>query len=227
MKIKKLASLLLIFVIAIFMLTMVFATVEAVNAASKVKVTWDANGGKIGNMKTTVTTYKNGAKVGKLLTPKKSGYTFGGWYTKKSGGTKITATTKVKKKVTYYAHWKKNTNANAKIDSKLIGTWRKITSFSSALCTFTDKGRFIYNPSSTSYSNSGNYKVSDGKIFLTNVVTRYGGNGLEEKYPNTVVEYKIVKESNGDYLLHMPVIDYRDKNYLPISYSFYWHKTSQ
>ena len=36
----------------------------------------------------------------------RKGYKFKGWYTKKSGGTKVTINTKVKKRsVTFYAHW--------------------------------------------------------------------------------------------------------------------------
>ena len=109
MKTKKLVSGLIILVVAILMLTVVLSTVTAVDATSKkVKVTWDANGGKIGTAKVATTTVKKDVKVGKLpKTPKKVGYVLKSWYTKKSGGTKITKATKVKKKVTYYAQWTK------------------------------------------------------------------------------------------------------------------------
>jgi uncharacterized repeat protein (TIGR02543 family) len=48
-------------------------------------------------------------KYGKLPTPKRSGYKFKGWYTKKSGGKKVTAKSKVAilKTTTLYARWKK------------------------------------------------------------------------------------------------------------------------
>jgi uncharacterized repeat protein (TIGR02543 family) len=45
--------------------------------------------------------------VSKLTTPKKNGYKFKGWYTKKSGGKKISKKTKITKNITYYAQWKK------------------------------------------------------------------------------------------------------------------------
>jgi uncharacterized repeat protein (TIGR02543 family) len=48
-----------------------------------------------------------GALYGKLPAPKRSGYKFSGWYTKAKGGTKITATSTVKKGIKLYAHWKK------------------------------------------------------------------------------------------------------------------------
>jgi uncharacterized repeat protein (TIGR02543 family) len=45
--------------------------------------------------------------VGALPNAVRKGYKFLGWYTKKSGGKKITKSTKIKKNTTYYAHWKK------------------------------------------------------------------------------------------------------------------------
>jgi len=109
METKKLFSIFVIALIGVLMLTTVMSTVTAVDAASKkVKVTWDANGGKIGTVKVATTTVTKDTKIGKLAkTPKKTGYVFKGWYTKKSGGTKITTAIKVKKKVTYYAQWTK------------------------------------------------------------------------------------------------------------------------
>jgi uncharacterized repeat protein (TIGR02543 family) len=44
-------------------------------------------------------------EIGTLPTPTRTGYTFDGWYTAASGGTKITAATVVTADVTYYAHW--------------------------------------------------------------------------------------------------------------------------
>ncbi|MCL2688016.1 MAG: InlB B-repeat-containing protein [Methanobrevibacter sp.] len=123
MKTKKLFSIFVIVLVAVLMLTAVMSTVTAVDAASKkVKVTWNADGGKIGTAKVTTTTIKQGVKIGKLpTTPKKTGYAFSGWYTKKkSGGTKITKNTKLKKSATYYAQWKRTLTAAEK---KLIGVW--------------------------------------------------------------------------------------------------------
>jgi len=101
-------------------------TIESKEKVAKYKVTWNANGGKIGTKKTKATTVKKGSKIGKLAaSPKRSGYTFKGWYTKKNGGTKITKNTKPKKTVTYYAHWKKKASSNNlnAAEKKLVGTW--------------------------------------------------------------------------------------------------------
>jgi uncharacterized repeat protein (TIGR02543 family) len=52
---------------------------------------------------------KYGSNYGKLATTSKSGYKFSGWYTKRTGGKKITARSRVNvtKKTTLYARWKK------------------------------------------------------------------------------------------------------------------------
>jgi uncharacterized repeat protein (TIGR02543 family) len=77
--------------------------------AKKYTVKLNVNGGKklsTSNAKKTATYAK---PYGKFLTPQRSGYKFNGWWTKKSGGAKITAKSKVKitKTTTLYAHWKK------------------------------------------------------------------------------------------------------------------------
>jgi len=108
MKTRKIVSISIIALVTILMLTTAVASVQEVSAVSKINVKWDANGGKIGAAKTTITKISKGAKIAKLpKAPKKTGYVFSGWHTKKSGGIKITTATKVKKKVTYYAQWKK------------------------------------------------------------------------------------------------------------------------
>ncbi|MDR3225855.1 MAG: InlB B-repeat-containing protein [Clostridiales Family XIII bacterium] len=67
-----------------------------------VEIKFSANGGS----KVTAKAVKKGKKAGKLTASKQSMYKFAGWYTKKSGGKKYTSKTKIKKKVTLYAHWK-------------------------------------------------------------------------------------------------------------------------
>ncbi len=71
-------------------------------------VTYDANTGSVSPASKKVTfdgTY------GSLATPTKTGYTFAGWYTAKSGGTQVTSSTKVTTASdhTIYAHWTANT----------------------------------------------------------------------------------------------------------------------
>ena len=67
-------------------------------------VTFDPNGGRVSPASTAVTI---GKKYGPLPTPNRTGYSFDGWYTKETGGTKVTETTYVgtNPPATLYAHW--------------------------------------------------------------------------------------------------------------------------
>ena len=78
--------------------------------ANKYTVKFNVNKGKkLKKSKRTKKVTYNG-KYGKLPKPKRSGYKFKGWYTKKKGGKMITKASKVKitKTTTLYARWKKN-----------------------------------------------------------------------------------------------------------------------
>ncbi len=70
-------------------------------------VTFNANGG---SCSTATKSVKYSASYGTLPTPTRSGYTFNGWYTSASGGTKVTASTTVTAtgNHTLYAHWSCN-----------------------------------------------------------------------------------------------------------------------
>ena len=69
------------------------------------RIILNANGGKVGGNSTKKIYVLRGKAVGSLTKPSRSGYTFKGWYTKKSGGAKIGTKTKATKRATYYAHW--------------------------------------------------------------------------------------------------------------------------
>lgn len=100
-----------------------------------IKVKFDANKGDVGKKSKIVTDKK---KYGTLPKPTRSGYSFKGWYTKKSGGKKITSKsifTGTKGK-TLYAHWsKKSYKPNVKIKESKDGysaymVWKKIKGIS-------------------------------------------------------------------------------------------------
>ncbi len=84
-------------------------TVNAKWTANTYKITYNVNGGS--KLKTTGKTVTYDAAYGKLAVPKRTGYTFSGWYTAKTKGTKITAASSVKitANTTLYAHWSKVT----------------------------------------------------------------------------------------------------------------------
>ena len=75
---------------------------EDVPAPTEFIVTFDGNGGtpSVGSMTTT------NQKLSSLPSASRSGsYSFDGWYTEKSGGTKITTATIFSANTTVYAHW--------------------------------------------------------------------------------------------------------------------------
>ncbi len=82
---------------------------------SIIKTELDANGG------TSDTAYyaEEGQAYGSLPTPVRDGYQFTGWYTKKSGGTKVTESTKAKAG-TLYAQWTAKTSAPDKVSIKKL-----------------------------------------------------------------------------------------------------------
>ena len=220
MKTRTMVSILIIALVAVLMLIAVVASAETVSAASKkVKVTWNANGGKIGTAKTTATVVTKGAKIGKLKTAKKTGYTFKGWYTKKTGGTKITTATKVKNKVTYYAQWKKiSPRVLTAEEKKLVGTWGEnrgwLISEQGKYITFKSDGTFVSVWTKSVYvggsqisigkiTQKGDFKVNNGKITTTNVMESFKKirSGYGEDYNNKavkllVMDYKFL-DGNG------------------------------
>lgn len=70
-------------------------------------VNFDPNGGEVSKASMAVT---YGKTYGTLPTPTRMGYTFDGWYTELTGGTKIVSSTMVGSSAgsTLYAHWKAN-----------------------------------------------------------------------------------------------------------------------
>ena len=105
-------------------------TVYAQWKANSYDVALDANGGEC-IIKNTIVTYNE--KYGNIPAPMKKGYIFAGWYTEVTGGTEVTADTKVSitENQTLYAHWKAETvegdlNADGKFsvaDAVLLQKW--------------------------------------------------------------------------------------------------------
>ncbi|MCM1258030.1 MAG: InlB B-repeat-containing protein [Roseburia sp.] len=99
--------------------------------ANTYKVTYQANGGYIGkksvtSKKVTVTYDK---KYGKQPKPKRKGYAFLGWYTKKSKGSRIedSQLVKITGQKTYYAQWSKVKPKKAEISSVKSKAAGKVT----------------------------------------------------------------------------------------------------
>ena len=81
-------------------------TLTAQWTANKYTLTYNANGGTCSTASKSVT---YGSAYGTLATPTRTGYTFKGWYTTKTGSTKVTSSTTCTGNATIYAQWTANT----------------------------------------------------------------------------------------------------------------------
>ena len=127
---------------------------------NSVTVTFNANGGSTPTASKTVTC---NSTYGTLPTPTRTGYTFNGWYTAASGGTKITADTKVTVTAnqTLYAQWKVNTytvtfNANG-------GS----TPTASKTVTYNSTYGTLPTPTRSGYAFNGWYTAASGGTKIT------------------------------------------------------------
>ena len=115
-------------------------TVTIAPVAPTYTVTFDANGGTV--TPTEATTDAEG-KLAELPTAERSNYTFKGWYTATTGGTKITTSTVFTEDTTVYAQWRRNgggggggsatsytvkfeTNGGSKINNKTVSENKKV-----------------------------------------------------------------------------------------------------
>lgn len=127
-------------------------------------VTFDPNGGTVDkNNQLIVYNYKYSEK-GTLSTPTKKNYAFDGWYTDKTGGTKITNDTivSVTSNQTLYAHWTAN-----KYNVKLVyndGTEKSETIKVSYDGTYSG----LTNPTRTGYNFNGWFTSADGGTQIAN-----------------------------------------------------------
>jgi uncharacterized repeat protein (TIGR02543 family) len=98
--------------------------------AKKYKITLNANGGKVSGKKTKAITKSYDSRIKSLTKATRKGYAFKGWYTKRKGGSKVTAVT-VKKKVTYYAHWTRSVRVARIVNTHAVNLRSKPTVTSS------------------------------------------------------------------------------------------------
>ncbi len=120
-----------------------------------VSVSLDANGGSVNQSSVSVT---YGSTYGNLPTPSRAGYGFMGWYTAKSGGSKVDSNTKVTNAAshTLYAQWK--------VGVLTVSLDANGGSVSPSSVTVTYGGTYsdLPTPSRTGYSFNGWYTAKSG-----------------------------------------------------------------
>lgn len=135
-------------------------------------VTFDPNGGRVSPASTAVTI---GKKYGTLPTPTRTGYDFDGWYTKETGGTKVTETTTVgtNPPTTLYAHWTaKKCLVALSANGGKIDTASGQVSTKSYTATYGSKYNFLPTPTRTGgYTFDGWYTEQTGGTKITSDTT--------------------------------------------------------
>lgn len=92
------------------------ASTQAINPENAAyTVTFDLN--YDGSAQPSVKRVKAGGTVNKPSNPARGGYSFGGWYTEDSGGTRFDFAQEITSDVTLYAHWSKTTASSGNSSS--------------------------------------------------------------------------------------------------------------
>ncbi|MCR4648459.1 MAG: InlB B-repeat-containing protein, partial [Lachnospiraceae bacterium] len=139
-------------------------------------VTFNVNGGTA--LKETTVKYQITKAYGKLPETSRTGYTFSGWYTAKSGGTKVTAKSICEGDITFYAHWKAKTDTPYKVEhyrQKVDGTYPATANETEAL---TGKTNASITPEVKTYKGftapeTQTVKIkADGKLVVKYYYTR-------------------------------------------------------
>ncbi len=137
-------------------------------------ITFDAAGGSVSLNKKTVI---GGEPYGELPTPKRKGYTFAGWYTDKSGGTKITAASKVAitANTKLYAHWKAE-SYEIKFDTNggTVSTFFKMVERGAKYGTLPTPTRSGYTFAGWYTAKTGGTKITESStVLITKDTTLY------------------------------------------------------
>ncbi len=139
-------------------------TLYAQWTAAKYTVTYNATGGTVSTTNGTVT---YGGTYGRMPTPTKEGYTFNGWYTATTGGTKVETSTNVTATDahTLYAQWTANSfvvtfNANG----GTVATATKTVYYDSTYGT-------LPTPTRDNYTFNGWFTAATGGSQITSTTT--------------------------------------------------------
>lgn len=166
-------------------------TVTCSVAASTFTVSFDKNGGNTPSQTSKTVTY--GSTYGTLPTCTRTGYTLAGWYTTKTGGTKITSSTTVNLNAdqTLYAHWTANTyTVTFDPNEGSVTTTSKTVTYGSTYGT-------LPTPTRTGYTFDGWYTTKTGgtKITSSSTVSITAAQTLFAHW--TIITYTVSYNANG------------------------------
>lgn len=158
--------------------------------------TFNGNGGDTPSPSTITKTY--GSELGTLPTCSRTGYTFLGWYTASSGGTKISSTTKITGTVTYYAQWSINSytltyNVNG---GNAVSPTSKSVQYGSAYGTLPTPTK--NSDAEFTYAFAGWYTAaSGGTQVIANTTMGAGNTTIYAHWTATRRSYTVTWNGNG------------------------------
>ena len=159
--------------------------------ANQYTVTFDANGGSVSTTSKTVT---YDSKYGDLPTPTWTGYTFDGWYTAKTGGSKVTSSTTVTtaSNHTLYAHWTPQGGIVVTLDAN-----GGEVSPTTVTVTYNSTYGTLPTPTRTGYTFDGWYTAKTGgsKVTSSTTVTTASNHTLYAHW--TAKQYTVTFNANG------------------------------
>ena len=160
---------------------------ETINATGY-KITFDAKGGTL--TATELHTDRTG-KLASLPNATRSGYTFDGWFTAKTGGEKVTAEKTFNANITLYAHWTAKSGGSSGGGGGGGGSATKYA----VTVSSADNGKVTSDKTSVARGNlvTITAKANDGYVLDTIKVTDKDGK-----------EIKLTDKSNGKYTFAMP-----------------------
>ena len=142
---------------------------------TQVTVTFNPNGGTV-SPTSKIISY--GGSIGTLPTPVRNGYTFDGWYTASSGGTKITTSTTFSSNKTVYAQWEKGEKTSEGLSFVIEDNCASIISYSGENSNLVIPEQIKGYPVTKIGSTAFKRQTTLETIFLPNTLTEIGYNAF-------------------------------------------------
>ena len=139
-------------------------------------VFFDANGGSVSPR---CQAYDANLTAAPLSVPKCDGYTFSGWYTAKTGGTKVTALDATHHNKTLYAHWEPKTTPEASV---LVTVTESVVNLRTG--PGTSYQRLTDYPQATAGEQLTIVETANGDGLFWGRFTEYGGGWICLQYTN-------------------------------------------
>lgn len=163
------------------------------------EITYNANGGNVSLTKEYIL---NGASI-VLPTPTREDYTFNGWYTEASGGTKVGTSYKVSAKMTLYAQWTEVTTTPTEYlvdydgnggtvsrEFDIIEAGKEVTLPTATRSGYTFNGWYTAVSGGTKVGNAGAVYKPGGHVFLYAQWTK-------DATTPTTKTFKVTFDANG------------------------------